>query len=153
MQQRMLPITGGKRTTMKLDAPTWAAVDLLSAQRGLTWQDWCRPIVEGTPPGENITATVRATAMDGLLSATVFARRDEQLTAMQGHPLMRDSAMLNDGEFAAIMKSATVQGESDFTGFTVLFGHDEYGQDCVWVRNGLRGGLHFAFIIPGKTEK
>lgn len=86
--------------------------------------------------------------MSGLLTETVFADRTEQQAAMQNHPLMRDSGALDDDGLRSILKRAQIQGRSDFGGFEVIFGFDEHGQDCVWIQNGLRNGLHFAFIVP-----
>jgi len=151
--QRMLPLEGSKRTGLKLDGATWQAVDWLAAKRGVTWQDWCKSVVGATPAGDNITATVRAAAMNELLEATIFEGRGEWLETINFHPFMRNSAMLNDAQLEDILAGATVQGRENFGGFTVIFGHDEGGQDCVWVRNGLRDGLHFAFVIPEEAKK
>lgn len=151
--QRMVPLSAGKRTGLKLDRATWEAVDWLVARRGVSWQEWCRSIIESAPAGDNTTGTIRAAAMDELLSATVFAERDEQLELMTKHPLMRDSGVLNDEQFTDIMKTATVLGSTDFGGFSVGFGQDDASQDCIWIRNGLRDGLHFAFTLPHKARK
>jgi hypothetical protein len=148
--QRMLPLSDGRRIPLKLSSATWKGVDWLAAMRGVSWQDWCRSHVENAGKPENITGTVRAAAMDAIISQTIFAGRPEQLEAMQRHPLMRDSASLNDEQYAEIMKGATVEGSSDFGGFAVHFGKDEHDQPCVWIRNGLREGLHFAFVIPSR---
>ena len=150
--QRMLPISGGKRAGLKLDASTWAAVDWLASRRGVTWQVWCRSVIDATPSGENVTAAIRSAAVNTLMEATILEGRGIWLETIGNHPFMRNSGTLNDTQFAAIMESSTVQGESDFGGFTVLFGHDAAGQDSVWIHNGLRDGLHFAFVVPGEAK-
>jgi predicted DNA-binding ribbon-helix-helix protein len=146
--QRMLTVEGGKRAGLKLDGATWETIDRLATESGLSWREWCRSIIDDTPSGENITAAVRAAALDGLLMQLHAHERGPEMEAMHNHPLMRDSASLSDAELKDILKGATIQGKSDFLGFEVLFGHDEYGQDCVWIRNGLRNGHHFALVAP-----
>jgi predicted DNA-binding ribbon-helix-helix protein len=153
--QRMVPLVGGGRCGIKLDQATWQAIEWLAKRQGKSWQQWCANIIESTQEGENTTAAVRANAMSGLLTATVFEDRADQHAAMEQHPIMRNSGTLNDRQFDEATRTATIQGWSDFGGFAIGFGHDEHGQDCVWVKNGLRNGLHFAFVVPsmGKGKK
>lgn len=147
--QRMVPLEGGKRTGIKLDQATWQAIDWLAQQEGKAWQQWCASVIASTPESENITAAVRASAMNGLLAKTIFGEdRAEEIAAMERHSLMRYSGILNDEQFEKEMRGATAQGWSDFGGFAIGFGHDGHGQDCVWVKNGLRNGSHFAFVVP-----
>ncbi len=149
--QKNIPLTGGKRAGLKLDEATWRAIEWTNEQTGKDWKKWCADIIESTPKDENVTAAVRAAAMDALLYENIMEGRAESMAAMSAHPLMRDSAMLDDARLEEILVRATVQGTADFDGFKVLFGHDEHGQDCVWIKNGLRNGLHFAFIVPTQT--
>ena len=146
--QRMVPLESGKRTGVRLDQPTWNAIEWLAEQSGKSWQQWCAKVITSTPSDENTTASIRAAAMEGMLAATIFEDRRNQLAAMESHPLMRNSATLNDKQLEGELESAMVQGWSDFGGFAVGFGHDSFGQDCVWIKNGLRNGLHFAFAYP-----
>jgi len=147
--QRMVPLDDGKRTGIKLDSATWRAIDWLAVQEGKTWQQWCATVVAATSDSENTTAAVRAAAVDGLLVKAVFGEdRAEQMAAMERHPLMRDSGTLNDDQFEQVMRGAAVQGWSDFGGYAIGYGYDENGQYCTWVKNGLRAGLHFAFVVP-----
>lgn len=148
---RMLPLAEGKRLPVKLDAPTWQAIDWLAQGKGKGWQEWCRAVVDGADESSNLTAAIREAAMASLLKETLFPDdRGEQLEAMERHTLMRNSGMLNDKQLEEILGTATVEGWSDFGGFAVGFGVDDAGQDCVWVRNGLREGLHMAFASPVK---
>lgn len=146
--QRMVPLEGGKRAGVKLDHATWQAIDWLSEQSGRTWQQWCAKVITATPDTKNATAAVRAAAMDGLLVATVFAGRGEHLDAMEANVLTRRCAMLNDEQLGAFLQTATVQGQSDFNAFTVIFGQDENEEDFLIARNGMRDGLHFATLAP-----
>jgi predicted DNA-binding ribbon-helix-helix protein len=151
ISQKNLTLLSGKRTGLKVDAATWQAIDYLAGQRGITWQDWCRAAIERSGTDENITGTVRAAVTNDLMMASVLDGRGESLETIVGHTLMHDSATLNDGQWGDIMKTATVQGSEDFGGYAVFFGHDESGQECIWIRNGLRNGLHFAIIYPNKA--
>lgn len=146
--QRMLGLEGGRRVPIKLDAPTWQAIEWLATRTNSTWQEWCANAIARTDDGENMTATIREAAMSGLLKESVFADREEQIAAMELHPLMKNSGILDDHQLAEILKKARVAGHADFGGFSVRFGMDEHFQDCVWIENGLRGGPHFAFSLP-----
>lgn len=149
--QRMLTITTGKRSSIKLDQPTWQAVDWLAGQRNQSWQEWCNSVLANVTGDENQTATLREAAMAGLLGATIFPdfqERAEQLALQDANVLMRNSGTMDDKQLKAILKDARVQGSSDFGGFEVLFGFDELGTDCIWIKNGLRNGLHFAIQAP-----
>ena len=144
----MLTIPSGKRMSIKLDEPTWKAIDWLSSQHHQSWQEWCATIVGARSTNENITASLREAAMAGMLQETVFADRAEQYALMDKHPLMRNSGTLDDDQFNGAIRKAKVAGEADFGGFSVLFGFDEHGQDSIWIKNGLREGMHFAFVLP-----
>jgi predicted DNA-binding ribbon-helix-helix protein len=146
IMQRTLTVTTGKRASIKLDSPTWRAVEFLAGERGLTWQQWCAQVLVNVDGAENMTASVREAAMAGLLTATIypnFEDRAEQLALQDANALMRNSGTMDDKLLNAILKRAKVQGGSDFGGFEVLFGFDEHGQDCVWIKNKIVGGLHF----------
>jgi predicted DNA-binding ribbon-helix-helix protein len=148
MTLKMVPTAGGKRAAIRLDNSTWQAVEWLANRDGATWQQWCAKVIAANPDSDNVTAAVRSAAMDGLLNATIFDDRAEQLAAMAEHPLLKDSAAISDAQLDAILSTANIQGSSDFSGFAVIFGQDEYGQDCVWIKNGLRNHLHFSFVVP-----
>lgn len=149
--QRMLATSTGKRSSLKLDKPTWQAIDWLASQRGQSWQEWCNHALTNVTGDENMTGTLRQAAMAGLLGETIFADpadRAEQLALQESHALMRNSAPMDEALLKSTLKHAKVQGRSDFGGFEVLFGFDEHGTDCIWIKNGLRDGLHFAIQAP-----
>lgn len=149
--QRTLTVTTGKRASIKLDQPTWQAVEWLARQRGQTWQDWCKQVLAEVTGDDNMTAAVREAAMADLLGATIFPDlqdRAEQLALQENHALMRNAAPIDDQLLKSTLKRAKVQGGSDFGGFEVLFGFDEQGTDCIWIKNRIAGGLHFAIQAP-----
>ncbi|WP_022978408.1 hypothetical protein [Nevskia ramosa] len=149
----MLPIASGKRFPITLDESTWTAVDLLAARAGISWGQWCGAVISKTKETENWTAAVRKAAIDGLLLGEFMSDlsgRAQEVGVQERHSLMRGAALLGDAAFEQEMSKATVQGEFDCTSFRVIFGHDELGTDCVWIRNQLIGGMHFAFVSPIK---
>lgn len=151
IKQRTLTTAPGKRAAIKLDDPTWQAVEWLACERGQTWQEWCKQVLVEVEGDENMTAALRKAAMAGLLGATIFPDlqdRAEQLALQEGHSLMRNAAPVDDKLLKSTLKHGKVLGGSDFGGFEVLFGFDEHGTDCIWIRNRLRDGLHFAIQAP-----
>jgi len=151
IKQRTLTTAPRKRAAIKLDDPTWQAVEWLARERGQTWQEWCKQVLVEVTGDENMTAALREAAMSGLLGATIFPNlhhRAEQLALQESHVLMRNSAPIDDKLFKSTLKHAKVHGGSDFGGFEVLFGFDEHGIDCIWIKNRMRDGLHFAIQAP-----
>jgi hypothetical protein len=151
IMQRTLTVATNKRASIKLDQPTWQAVEWLARERGQTWQEWCKQTLVEVSGEENMTAAVREAAMVGLLGATIFPDfqdRAEQLALQESNVLMRNSAPVDDTLLKSTLKRAKVQGGSDFGGFEVLFGFDEHGTDCIWIKNRMRNGLHFAIQAP-----
>ncbi|MFC5549520.1 ribbon-helix-helix domain-containing protein [Massilia aerilata] len=152
--QRMLTSITGKRSSIKLDQPTWQAVDWLARERGLTWQDWCKQVLAEVTGIDNQTATLREAAMAGVLGATIMPDlaalqdRAEQLALQKNHALMRNAAPIDDALLKSTLKHGKVLGGADLGGFEVLFGFDEFGTDCIWIKNGLRNGKHFAIQAP-----
>ena len=151
IKQRTLTTAPGRRAAIKLDDPTWQAVEWLARERGQTWQEWCKQVLVEVTGDENMTAALREAAMAGLLGATIFPDlqdRAEQLALQEGHALMRNAAPVDDKLLKSALKHGKVLGGSDFGGFEVLFGFDEHGTDCIWIRNRMRDRLHFAIQAP-----
>lgn len=150
--QRMLPLGDGKRTGIKLDSATWQAINWLSEQKGQTWQEWCLAIVRTTPEDENITAAIRAAAMNDILMETVLASRANLESIADEHPLLRYSAMMNDEEFAEHMRSCHIEGSEEMGGFTLHAGTDECGRPCLWFENQLKEWPNLVIPMPDKEE-
>lgn len=151
--QRMLPLGEGKRTGIKLDSATWRAVDWLAGQKGQTWQEWCLVIVKAASEDENITAAIRAAAMDGILTETILASRATIDSIAENHPLLRYSNMMNDEELAEHMRSCVVDGSEEMGGFTLHAGKDEFGRPCLWFENQLKGWPSVVIPMPEKEEQ
>ncbi len=151
--QKMIPVGKGKRIGIKLDEPTWRAVEWLAEQAGQTWQQWCAQVIqEAGEDSNNMTAVVRAAAMDRLLSETILADRADQMTSPQAIA-MRMAGQCDDGVFREDLQQSTVESKSDCGGFTLRTGIDMYGRICYWIENGLRGGTHIIVRTPFTPEQ
>lgn len=148
--QRMVPLSTGKRAGVKLDPATWQAVDWLAAQAGQTWQQWCAAVIDSTPEDENATAAIRAAAMGGILAETILADRVSLDNIADRHPLLRYSAMMDDGELAEHMRGCEVWGTEDMGGFKLHAGKDEHNRPCLWLENGLKGWPSVVIPMPDK---
>jgi predicted DNA-binding ribbon-helix-helix protein len=77
------PFRDGKRTGIKLDSATWVAIEWLADQQDQTWQEWCNKIIHATPEDENVTASIRAEAMDGIFSELMLAKKENKSALTQ----------------------------------------------------------------------
>lgn len=142
----------GRRRGIRLDEATWQAIDWLAAQRGVKWAELARAWAgQSAASDENLTRAIRSAATHELLSATIFNdQRAFDVIAQESHGVMRNAAALSDDERNDLMDGATVQGAHDFGGFTVVFGHDEFGQDFVLIENNMRNQPHL--VIQAALE-
>lgn len=71
---------GDKKRGVRLDGPTWAAIDLLAAQAGVKWAELARQWAASDPEDaeSNLTAVIRAGATADLLARQL---RPERATA------------------------------------------------------------------------
>lgn len=144
-----MPGTATGRTGIKLDQTTWNAVETLATFKGLTWRQWCEAIAHENHDATNVTAAIREAVVSELLRAVTLGHdRAHDIAVMEAHPLMKDSGVLDDRMLEEVLNAAHVQGESDFGGFSVLFGYDEHDQASIWIRNAMRDMPHFTFLIP-----
>lgn len=149
---RAVPLGQGKRQPIRLEAPTWQAIEWLAGQAGLTWQQWCAYVIESTPTEENTTATIRETVMGELLAATVNAPRASLDSIADRHPMLRYSNTFDDGELADHMRSCEVWGGEDMGGFKLHAGKDEFGRPCLWIENGMKDWPSVVIPMPGDDE-
>lgn len=150
--QRMVPLAGGVRTGVKLDAPTWQAVEWLADNAGQTWQQWCAAVIEQTPADENTTAAIREAAMGGLLTETILAQRVSVESIADRHPLLRDSNTFDDEELADHMRRCDVWGGEDMGGFKLHAGKDEFSRPCLWIENNVKGWPSVVIPMPGDDQ-
>ena len=149
---KAVPFGQGKRQPIRLEAPTWQAIDWLAGQTGLTWQQWCAAVIERTDPNENTTAAIRETAMAELLAATINAPRASLDSIADQHPLLRCSNTFDDSELAEHLRTCEVWGDEDFGGFKLYVGRDEYSRPCVWIENSMKGWPSVVLPMPTGDE-
>lgn len=150
--QKMVPLAGGGRTGIKLDAPTWQTIEWLAGNSGLTWQQWCAAVIEQTPTDENTTAAIREAAVGGLLAETILAQRVSLDSIAKHHPMLRYSAVMDDQEIAEFMRLGEVWGTEEFGGFTVHAGRDEADQPCLWIENGMKDRPSLMLVLTKDDE-
>lgn len=156
MEQRPITLPDGKRSSIRLDEPTWAAIDWLADQAGQKWQAWCNGIITSLPTGENVTAALRAAAMDGILAETLFPER----AAQHADPFAVTWKCLteqNDRDFDYALEQAAkdgaIEGSADCGGFTIYSGVSEFGNVTFYVRNALKDGANIVINTPYKLEE
>lgn len=149
---RMVPLGQGKRQPIRLDAPTWQAVDWLAGNAGQTWQQWCGSVIDRTPEDQNFTAAIREAAMSGILAETILAQRASLDSIADRHPLLLNSSMMDDIELADHMRSCEVWGMEDLGGFKLHVGRDEFCRPCIWIENGMKDWPSVVLPMPGREE-
>lgn len=145
--QKAIPLNDGRRTSVRLDNATWELIDKLAALQGKNWRDWCTEALASVASEENMTAALRSEVSRTLVLAHIdLGSRNDDLARLEANQLTQRSSTFSDQQLADFLTTATVFGESDFGGFTIIFGHDADGEDFLVVKNNLRGGLHFATL-------
>jgi predicted DNA-binding ribbon-helix-helix protein len=149
-------VTDGKRYGVTLDGATWTAIDWLAEQRDEKWthtvRDWLAAEAEkGDDADTNMTRVIRSSAIRDLMMSSMFGEeRAQDLALMDAHPIMKNHGVLNDQRFDKMLGDTHIQGESDFGGFTVLFGYDQQDQATVFIKNNMRDCPHVVFVAPNE---
>ncbi len=154
MTHRTLVTTAGTRTTLKFNATEWRAVERAAASARLGWADWARDVLDLNKGTINAHATLRTAALDAVLNdplgALLEARSNEEPPpALLACASTMDDLQLEEDQAAAQLDGAAV----DLTAFTVQAGTDQFGRACLWIRNGLREGLHYAIPLQTTTAE
>jgi len=143
----------GHRMGIRLDPATWQAVDWIASQQKRKWSDWAREQIQNNPDADNMTAVIRAAAMNALLVETALAERSVTLDSIADeHPLLQCSSMMNDEELAEHMRSCHIDGSEQMGGFTLHAGKDECGRYCLWFENQLKEWPSLVIPMPDKEE-
>lgn len=148
-QTRTLDLGEGRRTTVRFDAATWQAIELAAAREEMRWTKWVRQVMAAHPRAENMHAVIRAAAIESLLEESIVGGRAKQLASGSGSVLLEGCTMLPDDQLQQELAAGRVEGEPlELVGFQLLAGLDQHGQPTIWVRNGLRDGMHAAITLP-----
>ncbi len=145
---RMIPLGGSKRQPLRFDEATWTAIDWLSERFGKTWQQWCLEVIEATPEGENVTASVRAKAMEAVLLETVFNDRAEGIAGLHAAGFRQAGLCHTDRDFNEAKDQAFIEGSADLSSVEVMSGIDEHGHVAYYIRNKLADAPHMLISTP-----
>lgn len=142
---RNLRTPDGQRTTMRLDARLWRAIDQLAAAKGQTWQDWVNETPSETP---SRAADVRRRVIGVLLTRQLQAMERPNLTDADS-PVLVFAKELSDRELKADLESddVCVEDTIPYRGFTLHAGSHQ-GTPSVWIENGIKGEVHVRIPMP-----
>ncbi len=152
---RSATVSGTGRTSFRFDVSTWAAIDMVAEQAGMSWVNWATKVIEGRPHAKSKAAAVRAALADALMA--------EQFKAMEGemaagpmpladmHPIIGEGYYRLDDETLALelAEAQVILRDDSFVGFTMIVGYRDKafgGNPFVCVENRLRNSLHL-FIV------
>lgn len=136
---------GGNRTTLRFDAATWRAIDLVAADHGLLWHQWVN-----TVPAEhdNRHTDVRSALVGALISDREQFDRSRPTPVITAAPLLLNAVTMNDAQLKSELDAHLVDTRVyDFGGFALRVG-SRNGRPCLWIVNGLRAMRHLAVPIP-----
>ncbi len=152
---RSAAVSGTGRSSFKFDASTWAAIDLVAEQAGLTWVDWASRAIKARPHAKSMAAAVRAAVADALMAKQFEAMVEENSAGQQylddiddhSHPLVGGGYYrLNDETLNIELEGARITTQDDcFEGFTLIVGYRDKsfgGNAFICIKNRLRDGLH-----------
>jgi predicted DNA-binding ribbon-helix-helix protein len=135
----------GCRTTLRFDAATWRAIDLIAADHGLIWHQW----VNGLPSEhENRHTDVRSALVAALIAPREQFERQALAPILTAAPLLVNAVTMDDSQLQSDLDEQLADDRVyDFGGFALRVG-SRSGRPCLWVVNGMRGMRHVAVPIP-----
>lgn len=152
-QTRGLTLRDGKKTSLNLEAATWAAIDYIAAQQGTTWQRWTNSVVGANLDAINLSSVIRASVVDYLLTRQLAVDMEGRTQVLdQDHEIIgkeyyriNDEALQNELDVAQI-----THRDSAFNGFEIIAGYrgvpGESAAPFMCVRSAMRDDMH-AFIV------
>lgn len=140
----------GARTTLRLDAATWAAIDFLAKRRGAkNWATWVHAIPVRHHGNRHADVREAVSAAMLQLCQPLEIQPGDGLSIEA--PLLAEAQTLTDAEFNADLDGADTFLDGilplDFGGFALRTG-TRNGRQCVWIQNALRNMPHLVLPIP-----
>lgn len=139
----------GKRTTLRFDLATWAAIDSLAAARGLNWAQWVHLVPHSF---DSRHTDVRAYVVEELMrkqARTSFGPGEVPASARR--QLLQDAFTQTDAEFAKDLSNSEFFVDKlvplDFGGFRLHTGVRDDNM-CLWIENGVKGMPSVVVPIP-----
>jgi hypothetical protein len=151
IRSRSVELTPGRgRTTLKFDASTWAAIDLVAERKRIDWQDWARQAVAADPGANNKSRTIRAALTDELLGEIAEEPAEHPAPEIL-HPMLAGYHVVGEPEFFPELTAARIVYAVDLGGFVLHAGfrsHDFGDQPALFIENKIRGGLSVVLTEP-----
>jgi hypothetical protein len=145
LKTRSYADSSGNRTTLRFDAATWRAIDLVAADHALLWHQWVNAV-----PAEhdNRHTDVRSALVAALISGREQFDRSKPAPVVTVAPLLLNAVTMNDDQLKSDLGAHLVDERTyDFGGFALKVG-SRNGRPCLWIVNGLRNMRHLAVPIP-----
>lgn len=148
---RSAAVAGTGRTSFRFDTSTWAAIDLVAEQAGMTWVEWAAKAIAGRPHRKSKASAVRAAVADALMAEQFKVMAEEApagpMNLDDDHPIVGAGYYrLDDKTLALELEDAEITLRDDsFESFTLIVGYRSKsfgGNAFVCVENRLRDGLH-----------
>ncbi|UCV07384.1 hypothetical protein [Dechloromonas denitrificans] len=162
LKTRTAAVTGTGRTTFRLDAATWEAIDKVADEAGMTWVEWATAAI-AKRPHRSKAAAVRAALADSLLNRELSkllddVDGDESETAASARDVGEDHPIigtgyhrLDDQALQLELEGATITArDGSFVGFELIVGYRDksFGQEpFIAIKNRLHDAPHL-FISP-----
>ena len=155
-QTRGITLSNGTKTSLHLEAATWAAIDYIAAQEARKWQRWANDAIDASSDTSNLSSTIRAAALDNLLNRqrVIDAEGSTQQLDDDHEIIGTEYYRLDDEALQSELDAARItHRDSAFVGFEVIAGYrgipGEPQDPFLCIRSALRGDLH-AFVV--KTD-
>lgn len=152
-QTRGLTLRNGKKTSLHLEAATWAAIDYIAASEGQKWQRWASDVIGAKPDAVNLSSVIRAAVMDNLLMRqhAIDLEVCNQVLDETHEIVGTEYYRLDDEALKSELDAARItHRDSAFNGFEIVAGYrgipGEPAAPFLCVRSALRDDLH-AFVV------
>jgi predicted DNA-binding ribbon-helix-helix protein len=156
-QTRGITLTNGKKTSLHLEAATWAAIDYIAASEGRKWQRWANEVLDAKDDVQNFSSVIRAAAMDNLLNRQRMIDAEVGTEVLdQDHEIIgREYYRIDDEALQSELEAAEVtHRDSAFAGFEVIAGYrgvpGEPQAPFLCVRSNLRDDLNLFIVQADK---
>src|SRR5437764_224205 len=122
-QTRGITLNNGTKTSLHLEAATWAAIDYIASQEGRKWQRWANDAIDASRDTSNLSSTIRAAALDNLLNRQRVIDAEGAMQQLdEDHEIVgTEYYRLDDEALQAELDAARItHRDSAFNGFEVI---------------------------------
>lgn len=152
-QTRGFTLRDGKKTSLNLETATWAAIEYIASQEGISWQRWANDVVGANPDAINASSVIRASVVNYLLTRQLAVDLEARTQVLdQDHEIIgSEYYRIDDAALESELSTAQItHRDSAFNGFEIIAGYrgipGEPPAPFMCIRSALRDDLH-AFIV------